>query len=114
MPKLPTIKTYSLRVDGFTPVMFSARTRSKAMSIGYRAYLSYDDRCTFRHFLQIATVHRVPDPPGVGKRVTIGGEPATTVIPAGGYDGMFPLQPAFMRDDSHVIFRAHESEVVCS
>jgi hypothetical protein len=114
MPTLPSIKTYSVHVDGFSSILFSARTRSKAMSIAYRAYLGYDDRCTFRRFLEIAAVYRAPDPHGVGKRVTIRNEPATVVIPAGGYDGMHPLQPAFMRDDSHTIFRAHESEVVCS
>jgi hypothetical protein len=99
----PPIKTYSIEVPGFPPVLFSARTRGKACSRGFEAY-SICSVCTFGEFLKLAKVRRVPDPAEVGKRVMIGGQPATTVIGSGQY-------VAFMRDDADSIFYSHPLDV---
>jgi hypothetical protein len=111
MKKLPQIKTYSVSVEGFSPILWSARTASKARATAYRQYLHYDDGCTFRRFLEMSSIRRATDPDFVGKRVVICGRPATAVIPSCGYDGIFKPTPAFMRDDNDVIFTAHPSDV---
>jgi len=108
---LKPIKTYRVSVDGFSDVYFSARSPAKARATAYRAYTSYDDTCTFKRFLEISSIRRGADPAGVGERVTIGGQPATRVIPSGGSDGHYVYRDAYMRDDSEVIFTAHPSEV---
>jgi hypothetical protein len=108
---MTTIKTYAVTVEGFGPIQFSARTAAKARAACYRQYLHYDDRCTFQKFLQMSSIRRVTDHRSVGKRVLVDGKPATTVLPACGYDEIHPPMPAYMRDDSDVIFTAHRLDV---
>lgn len=100
------IKTYEVRVSGFPPALYSARSPAKARARCWRDYLSYDDAANFRDFLKRSTIRRVPDPPGVGERVMIAGLPATTVhnYAAGHYVW-------FMRDDSDAVLCSHPADV---
>jgi hypothetical protein len=99
------IRTYELTVRGFPPMLYSARSPSAARARCWRDYGVMDDRLTtFRDFLMMSSVRRVPDPPGIGERILVCGELATRVIGYGQYTH-------FMRDDSDVILLAHPSEV---
>lgn len=97
------IRTYEVTVLGFPPAKYSARSPGKARARCWRDYTSAYD-ATFKQFMKISTVVRVPDPPGIGRRVLIGGEPATVVIGYGQYIH-------FMRDDSDVITCSHPLDV---
>lgn len=54
--------------------------------------------------MQISRIARVDDPPGIGERIMVGGEPATTVIGYGQY-------VHYMRDDEDVILCSHPLDV---
>ena len=98
------IRTYSISVDGYGSGMYSARSASKARAAAYRDFLSACE-ITFKEFLQRSSLMRVADPPGVGKRVLIGGEPATTVY---GHSSQYVW---WMRDDSDVRLCSHPLDV---
>ncbi len=97
------IKTYEIKVDGNRAALYSARTPSKARASCWRDYSSTYD-VSFRDFLSRSSIRRVDNPPGVGKRILVGGKPATRVIGFGQY-------VHFMRDDSDVILRSHPADV---
>lgn len=97
------IRTYAVNVAGFPTAMYSARSAGKARARAWRDYSSAYD-ASFKRFLQISTVRRVADPPGVGRRILVGGKPATVVIGHGQY-------VHFMRDDSDVIVCSHPLDV---
>lgn len=99
------IRTYEVTVRGFPPALYSARSPAKARTNCWRDYCSAYD-ATFRHFLTISSVRRVDDPPGVGRRILVGGELATVVYThrVGGY-------VYYMRDDSDVIICSHPLDV---
>jgi hypothetical protein len=97
--------TYEIKVQGFPPMLYSARTPSKARARCWRDYSVMDDRVTtFMDFLKMSTIKRVPNPPGIGERILVAGVPAVRVIGHGQYTH-------FMRDDSDTILLAHPSEV---
>lgn len=99
------IRTYEITVRGFPPMLYSARSPSKARARCWYDYGVMDDRLTtFREFLKMSSVRRAPDPPGIGERILVCGQPATRVIGYGQYTH-------FMRDDSDEIILAHPSEV---
>jgi hypothetical protein len=52
----------------------------------------------------MSSIKRVPNPPGIGEHILVGGLPATRVIGFGQYTH-------FMRDDSDTILLAHPSDV---
>jgi hypothetical protein len=97
------IKTYSVTVQGFPPVNYSARSAGKARARAWRDYISAYD-VSFGKFLSIASVCVIDDPPGIGRRVLVGGEPATVVTGYGQY-------VHFMRDDSDVVLCSHPNDV---
>lgn len=99
------IRTYEVVVDGFPSVLYSARTPAKARTRAWRDYCAAYD-ATFRKFLTISHIHRVDDPPGVGKRILVGGQPATTV-----YSYRVGGHVSYMRDDSDAIFSSHPLDV---
>lgn len=99
------IRTYSVRVDGFDAQLYSARSRGKALAQAFSAYRSVWD-CTFKYFLQVASVRVAPNPPGIGRRVLIAGLPATVCV---GYGGGHYVH--FMRDDSDVVLCSHPADV---
>lgn len=98
------IRTYSVSVDGYTSVLYSARSASKARA---QAWRDFSDMYTasFRDFLGRSSVVHVADPPGVHRRVAVAGEPATTVIGQGHH-------VRYMLDGSDAVLLAHPSEVV--
>lgn len=99
------IRTYQVIVRGFPPILYSARSPSKARAACWHDYQVMDDRLTtFRDFLAMSSIRRVPDPPGIGERILVAGGPATRVIGHGQYTH-------FIRDGSDVILLAHPSEV---
>ena len=99
------VRTYEVTVRGFPPMLYSARTPSKARAACWRDYSVMDDRITtFRDFLAMSSIKRAPDPPGIGERILVAGEPAVRVIGHGQYTH-------FMRDGSDTILLAHPSEV---
>lgn len=98
------IKTYSVSVQGFPDgALYSARTPAQARARAWRDFNSAYD-ATFREFLSISTLRRVPDPHGIGERIMVAGEPATRVIGYGQY-------VHYMRDDSDVILCSHPLDV---
>ena len=98
------IRTFSVTVQGFPPHNYSARSRGKALAQAWRAYRSTFDASEFRDFLRIATARQVPNPPGIGDRILVGGLPATRVIGWGQY-------VYFMRDGSDEILCSHPLDV---
>lgn len=99
------IRTYGVRVGGYTEVLYSARSPSQARARAYRHFCDVIARKSFREFLSISSVRRVADPPGIGRRIRVLGEPATTVI------GHSDAYVHFMRDDSNIVHRAHIADV---
>jgi hypothetical protein len=97
------VKSYAIAVEGFPEAIYCGRRPSNARLQCYRAYCSYRD-IPFREFLTIARLRRVPNPPGVGDRILVGGQPATRVLPVGQYVG-------FLRDDSDVVLCSHPNDV---
>jgi hypothetical protein len=100
------IRTYEVTVQDYPPVLYSARSAAKARARCWSDYASVDDRATFGGFLKISTIRRVPDPPGVGERILVGGLPATRVI---GYSHGHYVH--FMRDDSDAVLLSHPNDV---
>lgn len=99
------IRTYAVKVEGFSPVLYSARSPAKAR---WRAYQDYGivSTCTFRDFLSLSRCSlAIAVPPGVGDRILVCGKPATRVI------GRSPVGNYYMYDDSDVIYTAHETEI---
>lgn len=98
------IRTYAIKVEGFSPVLYSARTPAKAR---WRAYQDYGvvSTCSFAEFLRRSTISRADNPPSVGDRILVCGKPATRVI------GRTPNGNYYMHDDSDVIYTAHETEI---
>lgn len=99
------IRTYEVTVQGFPPALYSARSPAKARANCWRDYCAAYD-ATFKQFLKISSVRLVDNPPGVGRRIIVGGEPATTVFSykVGGY-------VYYMRDDSDTIVCSHPLDV---
>lgn len=98
------IKTFVITVRGHQPMRYSARTRGKAIAQCWREYNSVFEN-SFRNFLGLISVERVPNPPGVGDRIMVAGEPATRVLGNGGQ------YIRYMRDNSDVIFSSHPLDV---
>lgn len=68
------IRTYQVIVRGFPPILYSARSPSKARAACWHDYQVMDDRLTtFRDFLAMSSIRRVPDPPGIGERILVAG-----------------------------------------
>ncbi|MBV48199.1 MAG: hypothetical protein CMN10_07030 [Roseobacter sp.] len=98
------IKTIEVTVQGFPPVTASHVTAAAAFADVWRKYQVYDDRCTFRRFMEIATRRVVPNPPGVGDPINVCGRPAWSLEP--------PAHTrAFVYDGERVPMRAHHSEI---
>lgn len=98
------IRTYAVKVEGFSPVLYSARSPAKAR---WRAYQDYGivSTCSFREFLGRSTIRLSDNPPRVGDRILVCGKPATWVI------GRSPIGNYYMYDDSDVIYTAHDTEI---
>lgn len=101
---LPPIKTYSIAVEGFSPQRYSARSPGKARAAAWRDYSCAWD-VSFRRFLEVSSVVRILNPPGVGDRILVGGVPATRAL------GRGDQYVWFMRDDSDVLLCSHPSDV---
>ena len=98
------IRSYAVKVEGFLEHTYSARSAPQARVQCWRQYLSYDSDTTFGQFLRMSSIRSVPNPPGVGERILVGGLPATRVQPVGQYVG-------FMRDDSDAVLCSHPADV---
>lgn len=103
---MSAIHVYSVSLDGYTPVRYSARSRGKAMARAWRDFTTHYE-CSFRDFLQRAHIHRVVPPPNRhGRRIKVGGLPATEVYhPCAGH------YVWFMRDGSDEILCSHHLDV---
>lgn len=100
---LGSIKTYGIFVEGYGHHSYSARSPGKARAAAFRDFGVCSD-IDFRGFLKISRCVRVADPPGVGRRIKVAGEEATTVIGYGQY-------VHYMRDDSDAIICSHPLDV---
>lgn len=98
------ICTYEITVDGYSPMLYSARSPAKARWRCYQDYLAVYD-CSFSRFLARLSIRRVGNPPRIGERILVCGKPATRVI------GRTPNGNYYMYDDSDVIYTAHDSEI---
>lgn len=106
------IRTFKVHLQGFDPGYYSARSRGKAKAAAYRAYQACNNSASFHDFLCLSPrVESVPTPPSIGKRVMIGGRPATSVFLRGTINPDWAVI-GYMRDDEDVIFTAHASEVM--
>lgn len=99
------IRTYGVKVLGFPTALYSARSPAKARAAAWRDYIICED-VSFKRFLILSSISRQPDPAGVGARVLIGGEPATTVY---GHSSQYVW---FMRDDSNMRLCSHPLDVL--
>lgn len=99
--KIRPIRTYEIAVDGYTPILYSARSPAKAR---WRAFVDYGvvSTCNFGEFLATSRCRRVDDPPEVGQRIVVFGKAARRVIGRGN---------AFMYDDGDAILTAHDLDV---
>lgn len=97
------IRTYRVKVDGHEAAFYSARSPGKARVRAWRDYGVCSD-CSFKEFMKISRCTVEPDPPGIYRRIVVGGTPATTVIGYGQY-------VSYMRDDSDTIVCSHPSDV---
>jgi len=97
------IKTYEISVFGYPPALYSARHPAKARARCWSDFRVCND-ATFKEFLKISRIRRVPDPQGIGRRIMVAGEPATTVIGYGQY-------VHYMRDYSDDIICSHPADV---
>lgn len=101
------IRTYAVKVEGFPPVLYSARSQGKARSRAWRDYRAAYDRTSFAEFIKISRVSRAPDPPGCGERIIVSGQTVTRVYdPRNSSNGVF-----YMKDDSDVVLCSHPSDV---
>lgn len=100
------VRTYEITVEGYPPMNYVARSPARARVRCWQEYTIADQRCTFGEFLRIAKLRVVPNEPGTGVRIKVGGELATQVIvrPSGQY-------VAFMRDDGEEILLSHPNDV---
>lgn len=97
------VRTYEVSVDGFPPGLYSARSPAKARVRAWREYTAAYD-ATFKQFMKISRVRRAADPPGIGRRVMVAGQPATVAIGHGHY-------VYFVRDDSDNVLCSHPMDV---
>ena len=99
------IKTYAVKVAGYTPVLYSARSRGRAR---WRAYCDYRivGTLSFGEFLALSTIYRIADPPGTGDLILVDGRPATRVISRTNSHYVY-----FMRADSDAILCSHPLDV---
>ena len=104
---LRPIRTYAVAVSGFDgDAIYSARSPAKARARAYYDFLSCYQNTTFHDFLVRSSVRRVPDPPGVGQRILVGGKPATRC-----YSMSCGSNVPFMRDDGDVVLLSHPLDV---
>lgn len=98
------IRAYEVIVQGFPPMLYSARTPAKARSRCWRDYQAASD-CTFAQFLKISRIQRAPWADERHERVLVNGKPATLVIHSHRRD-------LFIYDDGDDVMCAHHSEIV--
>jgi len=93
------LKTYSVTVQGFSPHTFFAATPGRAR---VRAWHSYSSGypCSFKEFMSISSCRRADDPPGLGRKITVGGKPAYSVPTEHGH-------PEYVFPDTDVILNTH-------
>lgn len=102
------VRTYEVTVTGFPGVLYSARSPGKARARAWREYITLSEMTTFKAFLSISIVRRVPDPPGCGERIVVNGRTVTKVYsPVGHRRGVH-----FMPDDSDAVLAAHPADVL--
>jgi len=97
------LKTYHVTVRGFSPIPYYAASAGKARATAWRDYGSAYN-CSFKEFLQIATIRRAQDPENLGKKVTVSGLPA--------YQVPHNLGTGFVRPGCETIFFSHPNDVV--
>lgn len=102
---LPPLRTYGVIVDGFPSQLYSARTPAQARAACWRDYLGYNSGVSFKRFLAISSINRVPNPPGVGERVLVSGRVAIRCV---GNHGHYVR---FMWDDENVVLLSHPADV---
>lgn len=97
------IRTYEIRVDGYSDVKYSARSPAKAR---WRCYGDFGQVscCSFGEFLAMSTIRRVDNPAGIGDRILVCGKPATRCLGSGNAN-------YYMFDDSDEIMVAHDLEI---
>lgn len=98
------VKTYSIKVDGYGPHLYSARTPAKAKAQAWRAYRLCHD-ISFGDFLLKLHLYRVANPEGVGDRILVNDRPATRCV------GRSDHYVWFMYDDSDVVLCSHPADV---
>ena len=99
------VRTYSVTIRGedFPPVLFSRRSAAQARAAAWRAYSNYR-AVTFGQFLKISKLKRVENPPGVGTKILVQGQPAVRLGAVGPY-------VAFMYEGSDTPLVSHPSDV---
>lgn len=101
--KLTDVRAYEVTVQGYPPMLYSARSAAKARSRAWRDYQTVYD-CSFKDFMKQSRVTRAVWADGQHKRVMILGKLATIIIHPHRRD-------QFMYDGSDVIMVAHHSDI---
>lgn len=97
------VRAYEVTVQGFPPMLYSARTPSKARTRAWHDYQSAYD-CRFGDFMKVCRVTRASWADSQHQRAMVHGKPATIIIHPHRRD-------MFMYDGSDVVMVAHHSEI---
>jgi hypothetical protein len=98
------IKTYEVSVIGYPSAPYSAKSAGRARAIAWREY-SECRNCTFKDFMRISAVRRIPNPPGVGEAIMVGGKLGFRAV---GWNGQYVR---FVWPDSDVVLCSHPLDV---
>lgn len=98
------LKVYKVKVVGYPPALYEARTAGQARSKAWRSY-SEARGTTFRDFMSLCRVERVEPPKGFGEPIMVSGRPAYRCL------GSYGQYVRFVRDDSDVVLLSHPLDV---
>lgn len=98
------LNVYEVKVIGFPPSLYDARTAGRARAEAWRRY-SEARGTTFREFMSLCRVRRVDPPEGFGQPILVSGRPAYRCL------GTYGQYVRFARDDSDVVMLSHPMDV---
>jgi hypothetical protein len=98
------LRPFELRVQGFSPQIYFAASRGKALRDAWYAYSGALGHISFGDFLRVAKAWRVPPPARFGEAIRIAGQPAFYVSERMQY-------VSFVRPGSDRIFLSHPADV---
>ena len=98
------LKAYEVAVRGFPPVLYDAKSAAQARAKAWRSF-SESRGTSFRDFLSLSSIRRVPPPERFGEEITVGGERAYLCL------GLHGQYVRFCRDDSDLVLLSHPADI---